>query len=278
MTESINVFRVAEGKKMKGPFRPLFPPGLNPVDFHYMQLIENKRRKFKACKNKNGCKVCDDCEGNLQCEKCVMCKKCCAAIKRKKDSLIRTELKFEEWFALFESGKTTEPFWKFIEPKRKVTVPRKSKEEKIWDEIVKADGRPFKEREDYNSDKEFKKERKLAGDELDSNADLYEEESCFWCDPSIPNGMRKVRLELFEWRQRYLKRRIAKMKNEEETRKREKLELIRWQQEIRKEEAKSEESEGFEEFEEFEESPCESEDEEPESLFKIKFESESDSD
>ena len=100
-------------------------------------------------------------------------------------------------------------------------------------------------------------------------------------------GMRKVRLELYNWRQLAVVRKLAKMKNEEETRKREKLELIRWQQEIRKEEvrrnkknsirerkAKSEESEGFEEFEE---SPCVSEDEEPESLFKIEFESESDS-
>ena len=288
MAESINQFRVAEGKKMRGPFGPFPYPVFISSNERIMEKIEDKRRKFKACEN--GCKVCDDCESNLECKKCVMCVKCCAAIKRKKDSLERTERNFEKWFHLWQNEKTTEPFWKFNQPKRKTTVPRKPKEEIIWDEIVKADGRPFKEREDYNSDEEFKKERKLAEDELDSNADLYEDESCLWCHPDIPNpdnrcecppnkGMKKVRLELYEWRQLAVVRKLAKMKNEEETRKREKLELIRWQQEIRKEEVRRNKKNSIREqeaelnepeelpcvSEESEESPCVSEDESEES-------------
>ena len=74
MTESINKFRVVEGKKMKGPFWPFAPPGFGS-NSRIMELIEDKRYKFGACKNKNGCKVCDDCEGNLKCEKCVRCAK-----------------------------------------------------------------------------------------------------------------------------------------------------------------------------------------------------------
>ena len=138
--------------------------------------------------------------------------------------------------------KTTEPFLKFIEPKRRATVPRKPKNEKVWDEIVKADGK----------------------------------------------GMKEVRLKLYNWRQLGVARTLAKFKTGDETREREKLELVRWEQEIKKEEARR----STKERKAFEESPCdpsvpsvsedESEDEpsvsEDESLFKIKFESESYSD
>ena len=106
--------------------------------------------------------------------------------------------------------------------------------------------------------------------------------------------MRKVHLELYNWRRLHVARELAKMKTEEETRKREKLELVRWEQEIKKEEARRSTKERKAKPEEFEESPCDpsvsedesedkSEDEsegesEDESLFKTKFESESDSD
>ena len=225
---------MAEGKKMKGAYGPFDFPVFISSNLRLLKLIENK---LKACKNKNGCRVCDDCEGNLECEKCVICKKCRAAIKREKDSLDRTERNFKKWDSLWQKIKTAEPFWKFNEPKKR--KPRKSKEERTWDEIVKADGRPFREREDYDSDEEFRKERELAEDKLHSNDNLYEEESCRWCQPGAPNpnnrcecpqnkGMRKVRLELHNWRELAVARRLAKIKTEEETRKREKLELIRW--------------------------------------------------
>ena len=110
-----------------------------------------------------------------------MCAKCCAVIKREKKMLEKTEKNFEKWLSLWQNGKTTEPFWKFNKPKRKATVAKKPKSEVIWEEIVKADGRPFKKREDYNSDEEFKKERKLAEYELDSNSDLFENEMCDFC-------------------------------------------------------------------------------------------------
>ena len=69
-----------------------------------------------------------------------------------------------------------------------------------WEEIVKANGRPFKEREDYDSDVEFEKNRKEDEERLRSieHSDKDTETK------------KKVVLGLYKWRKLAVERKLAK--------------------------------------------------------------------
>ena len=173
------------------------------------KLSEN-RKKLKKCPFKE-CRPCrkirfcvrfyDD-EG--RCYSCTKCEKC--EIKEEEEKKYWKEwnkavaeiFKIEaKWEADTKSGKTTLNALEYYEEwerkakekkrKRKENAEKRKedeekrkaeerrKEEMAWEEIVKADGRPFKEREDYDSDVEFEKERELAEEDLRKN-DLYYKE------------------------------------------------------------------------------------------------------
>ena len=113
--------------------------------------IDRRRMKYKSC---GKCFVCSYCKGNIDCEICEMCTSCLAAIKKNSDSYSKSFKQVDEWEAYKAKG-GTKSFNEFTKPKpkRKANKPRKSNEEKIWDEIVKADGRPLKERENQKGKK-----------------------------------------------------------------------------------------------------------------------------